>query len=80
MRCDLCLNRLCLYKTRSQAAKACLEGRVQVNGQPARAARPIRPGDRIRFQDPTGRFEEEVENPRFPRGPSRGRRRGRWFA
>jgi ribosomal 50S subunit-recycling heat shock protein len=39
MRIDLCLSRLCLMKTRSQAGKACDEGRVFLNGQPARAAR-----------------------------------------
>jgi len=68
MRCDLCLHRLCLFKTRSQAAHACDEGRVWVNGQPAKASRLIHPGDHIRFQDRMGRAEEEVEILALPEG------------
>jgi ribosomal 50S subunit-recycling heat shock protein len=61
MRIDLCLSLLCLFKTRSQAGRACAEGRVFLNGQPARASRNVEPGDLIRFQDRLGRIEEEVE-------------------
>jgi len=68
MRCDSALHRLCLFKTRSQAARACAEGRVWVNEQPARASRLIHPGDRIRFQDHLGRLEEEVEILSLPEG------------
>ena len=59
MRCDLLLSRLCLLKTRSQAGKACDEGRVRVNGHPAKPATEIRPGDRLLWTDSLGRFEEQ---------------------
>ncbi len=68
MRIDLCLSRLCLMKTRSQASKACDEGRVFLNGQPVRPAREVHPGDRIRFQDRFRRYEEEVEVLALPEG------------
>jgi ribosomal 50S subunit-recycling heat shock protein len=61
MRIDLCLSHFCLFKTRSQAGKACDEGRVFLNAEPARASRVVHTGDRIRFIDRLGRFEEEVE-------------------
>ena len=60
MRCDLVLSRLCLFKTRSQASKACDESRVWINDLPARASKEIHVGDRIRFRDSWGRAEEEV--------------------
>ena len=68
MRCDLCLHRLCLFKTRSQAAKACDEGRVWVNDQPARSSKLLHPGDRVRFQDRLRRREEEIEIVSVPAG------------
>ncbi|MEZ4652288.1 MAG: S4 domain-containing protein [Candidatus Eisenbacteria bacterium] len=61
MRLDLVLNHLCVFATRSQAGKACDGGRVWVNGEAARASRPVHVGDVIRF--------------RFP-GALRGRDRG----
>lgn len=60
-RLDRVLSHLCLFKTRSQAAKACDEGRVSVNGEPARSSKIVRASDRIRFLDELGRQEEEVE-------------------
>lgn len=36
-----------LYKTRSAATEACRGGHVRVNGSPAKAATPVRPGDRL---------------------------------
>ena len=39
--------RLC--KTRTLATEACAAGHVQVNGQPAKPSRAIRPGDTIIF-------------------------------
>jgi ribosomal 50S subunit-recycling heat shock protein len=68
MRCDLLLSRLCLFRTRSQAGRACDEGRVRVNGRVAKAACEIRPGDRILWTDPLGRHEEEVEILSVPAG------------
>lgn len=36
-----------LYKTRSLATDACRGGHVQVNGKAAKAATPVKPGDRV---------------------------------
>lgn len=36
-----------LYKTRTAATDACRAGHVRVNGAPAKAASPVRPGDRV---------------------------------
>jgi ribosomal 50S subunit-recycling heat shock protein len=69
VRCDLLLSRLCLFKTRSQAGKACEESRVWVNDLPARASKEIRPGDRIRFRDVWNRVEEEVRVVEIPERP-----------
>jgi ribosomal 50S subunit-recycling heat shock protein len=68
MRIDLLLSRLCLQKTRSQAARACDEGRVWLNGQPARSSREVRPGDHVRYLDRLGRVEEEVVILAIPQG------------
>ncbi len=69
MRMDLLLNRLCLFKTRSQAGNACDAGRVRLNGTPARSSREVRTGDRILFRDPFERHEQEVEVLGIPEGP-----------
>jgi ribosome-associated heat shock protein Hsp15 len=61
VRVDLVLHALCLFKTRSQATRACAEGRVWIDGAPARASRAVRPGNRIRWRDPLGRSEVEIE-------------------
>ncbi len=68
MRIDVLLHSLCLFKTRSQAARACADGRVWLNDQPVRASRIVRPGDKIRWRDPLGRFEQEVEILEVPAG------------
>ncbi len=47
-------------KTRSQAERACREGRVWLNDRPARPSHEVRAGDRIRFQDELGRHVDEV--------------------
>ena len=39
-----------LAKTRSQATAACRAGHVRVNGQPAKAAQPVRVGDEVRVR------------------------------
>jgi len=36
-----------LFKTRSQASRACSGGHVQVNGQACKPARAVRPGDLV---------------------------------
>ncbi len=46
------------YKTRSLAAEEIGKGRVQVNGQDAKASREVKVGDRVRFRQ--GPVEREV--------------------
>ena len=50
-RIDLWLDVVCLYKTRSQAQTACKAGKVEVNGQSAKAHRALREGDAVTFLD-----------------------------
>ena len=47
MRVDQVLHWLCLVKSRSQATRACREGRVLVAGERVRPSREIRAGDEI---------------------------------
>lgn len=69
MRIDQLLPALCLMKTRSQAGRACDEGRVWLNDAAARSSKVVRSGDRIRWRDPLGRSEVEVEILEVPAGP-----------
>ena len=56
VRLDVWLDVACLFKSRSQAQRACALGRVEVNGDRGKAHRLIRPGDRIRISLPAGRW------------------------
>jgi ribosome-associated heat shock protein Hsp15 len=47
VRLDIWLDVACLFRTRSEAQKACKGGKVDVNGQPAKPNRLVRPGDDI---------------------------------
>lgn len=38
------------FKTRSAATAACRAGHVRVNGERAKAAQPVRPGDEVRVR------------------------------
>lgn len=40
------------YKTRSAATAACRAGHVRLNGNPAKAAQPVQPGDTVRIRLP----------------------------
>jgi ribosome-associated heat shock protein Hsp15 len=55
VRLDIWLDVACLFKTRSEAQKACKGGKVDVNGQSAKPHREIRPGDVIEISRPQGR-------------------------
>jgi len=46
--------------TRALAARACQLGRIQSNGQPAKAAREVRIGDILRGTNAAGDFQVEV--------------------
>ena len=60
MRLDLWLDISCLFKTRSEAQKACKGGKVDVNGQAAKPHREIRTGDAIEISRPFGRRQRIV--------------------
>jgi ribosome-associated heat shock protein Hsp15 len=58
------------FKTRTLAARACELGRIQSNGQPAKAAREVRVGDRLQVKTDGGDFEVEVQLLSEVRGPA----------
>ena len=58
------------FKTRALAARACELGRIQSNGQPAKAAREVRTGDSLRVTNDGGHFEIEVLLLSQVRGPA----------
>jgi ribosome-associated heat shock protein Hsp15 len=58
------------FKTRSLAAKACELGRVQWNGQAAKAARDVKAGDMLRVKNEGGEFLVEVLGLSEMRGPA----------
>lgn len=55
VRLDVWLDVACLFKTRSEAQKACNGGKVEVNGQASKPHRQLRTGDEIRITRPHGR-------------------------
>lgn len=55
IRLDVWLDVTCLFRTRSEAQKACKGGKVEVNGQSAKAHRDIRAGDTVDITRPLGR-------------------------
>jgi ribosome-associated heat shock protein Hsp15 len=55
VRLDVWLDVSCLFKTRSEAQKACRAGKVQVNDQSAKPNRRLRAGDQIKISRPLGR-------------------------
>ena len=62
MRLDKWLWAARFYKTRALAVEAIDKGRVQVNGQPVKRARELRPGDRVRLrQGAQGEIPREVQ-------------------
>lgn len=60
VRLDVWLDVACLYRTRSEAQKACQGGKVEVNGQPAKPKRLLRIGDELRIKRPFGRQQRIV--------------------
>ena len=58
------------FKTRALAARACELGRIQSNGQPAKAAREVRIGDMLRVANDGGDFQVEVLLLSDVRGPA----------
>ena len=60
VRLDIWLDVACLFRTRSEAQKACKGGKVDVNGQPAKPHRDVRPGDEVVISRPLGRRQRIV--------------------
>ena len=60
MRLDIWLDVSCLYRTRSEAQKACKGGKVDVNGQSAKPHREISEGEEIEMSRPLGRRQRIV--------------------
>ena len=60
MRLDVWLDVACLYRTRSEAQKACKGGKVDVNGQATKPHREIKVGDQIEMSRPLGRRQRVV--------------------
>ena len=58
VRLDVWLDVACLFKTRSEAQKACRAGKVSVNGQPAKPNRHLRVQDEIEIGRPLGRKQK----------------------
>src|ERR1700686_3220186 len=58
------------FKTRALAARACELGRIESNGQGAKAAREVRAGDLLRVKNEGGDFQVEVLALSEMRGPA----------
>ena len=58
------------FKTRTLAARACELGRIESNGQPAKAAREVRAGDLLHVKNAGGDFQVEVLVLSAIRGPA----------
>jgi ribosome-associated heat shock protein Hsp15 len=60
VRLDVWLDVACLFRTRSEAQRACQTGRIEVNEQRAKPHRLVRVGDRLRIDRPQGRRQQVV--------------------
>ena len=60
IRLDVWLDVACLFKTRSEAQKACKGGKVDVNGNGAKPHREVKPGDEIVISRPQGRKQRII--------------------
>ena len=60
VRIDIWLWAARFFKTRALAKRACELGRIESNGQPAKPAREVRVGDRLRVTTEGGDFQVEV--------------------
>ena len=70
VRMDVWLWAARFFKTRPMAKKACELGRILSNGQPAKAARDVRIGDRLRITNDGGDFHVDVLLLSEVRGPA----------
>jgi ribosome-associated heat shock protein Hsp15 len=70
VRTDIWLWAARFFKTRTLAKRACELGRIQSNGQVAKAARDVRVGDVLRVTNEGGEFEIQVLDLSEVRGPA----------
>ena len=59
-RLDVWLDVACLFKTRSEAKRACEGGKVEVNGERAKPHRLVRDGDEVRISRAFGHHQTVV--------------------
>jgi len=55
VRLDVWLDVACLFRTRSEAQKACKAGRIEINGQNGKPDRRVAEGDELVISRPFGR-------------------------
>lgn len=60
VRLDVWLDVACLFRTRSEAKRACEGGKVEVNSQSAKPNRAVREGDRVRISRGFGRHQDVI--------------------
>ena len=60
VRLDVWLDVACLFRTRSEAKRACEGGKVDVNGERAKPHRTVREGDEVRISRGFGRHQTVV--------------------
>jgi len=60
VRLDVWLDVSCLFKTRSEAQRACKGGKVEVNGQAGKAHRMLHVGDQVELSRPFGAKQSVV--------------------
>jgi ribosome-associated heat shock protein Hsp15 len=60
VRLDVWLDVACLFKTRSEAKRACEGGKLEVNGENAKPHRAVREGDRIRISRGFGQHQTVI--------------------
>jgi ribosome-associated heat shock protein Hsp15 len=70
VRIDIWLWAARFFKTRALAKRACELGRIESNGQPAKPAREVRVGDRLRVTTDGGDHQVEVLLLSVVRGPA----------
>lgn len=70
MRIDKWLWAARFFKTRALAARSCELGRIECNGQPAKASRELRIGDSLRIKNDGGEFQVAVLLLSEMRGPA----------
>jgi ribosome-associated heat shock protein Hsp15 len=58
VRLDIWLDVACIFRTRSEAQKACRNSKVDVNRQPAKPNRRLHVGDELEISRPLGRTQK----------------------